>query len=54
MALSDAKAIAELEHRTEVLSREYEGGRVRLRVKIGTKQADRLRSGGAEVEVAGT
>lgn len=49
--LSDAKTIHTIENRAEVLDREYENGAVRLRVRIGSRQLDQLRAGGARITV---
>lgn len=52
LALKEAKAINIVENRAEVLGREYEEGHVRLRVRIGRRQLDQLRSvTGRAVEV---
>jgi len=51
--LSDAKTIHTIENRGEVLEREYSGGEVRLRAKIGRRQLDQLRSAGARMRVEG-
>ncbi|MGE3109368.1 MAG: GTPase HflX [Phycisphaerales bacterium] len=44
LALKDAKAINIVENRALVLAREYDDGFVRLRVRIGRRQLDQLRS----------
>ncbi len=49
--MSDAKTIHTIENRAEVLDREYENGAVRLRVRIGARQLDQLRVGGARITV---
>ncbi len=49
--LSDAKTIHTLENRAEVLDREYEDGAVRLRVKLGARQLDQIRSAGAKITI---
>ena len=47
--LSDAKTVHTIENRAEVLGREYEGQRVTLRTRIGSRQLDQLRAAGAEI-----
>jgi len=47
--LSDGKTLQRLENRSEVLDRRYDesGTHVTMRVRIGKRQLDQLRSGGA-------
>jgi len=47
--LADAKTIHTIENRTEVLDRAYDESSVRLRVRIGDRQLDQLRAGGARI-----
>jgi 50S ribosomal subunit-associated GTPase HflX len=52
LAMSDAKAVNVVENRAEVLGREYQDGHALLRVRIGRRQLDQLRSvTGRAVEV---
>jgi len=52
LAMKDSKAVNLVENRSEVLSREYEEGNVLLKVRIGRRQLDQLRSvTGGVVEV---
>lgn len=52
LAMSDAKAVNVVENRAEVLGREYQDGHALLRVRIGRRQLDQLRSAtGRAVEV---
>lgn len=48
---SDGRSVHLLETRGEVLDRQYENGEVTLRVKIGARELDRIRAGGARLEV---
>lgn len=50
--LSDSKIISTIENRGEVLDRSYEGDRVTLRTRLGKRQLDQIRSGGAKLEVS--
>jgi GTP-binding protein HflX len=52
-ALSESRAIAFLEKRTEVLDRAYSADRVELTVRIGRRQIDQLLVGGAALTVDG-
>ncbi len=47
--LSDARAVAAIERRAEVLSREYDDGVVRMRARVGARQIDALWAAGAKV-----
>ena len=51
--LSDGKALQRLENRSTVLEREYpeDGKTVKMRVKIGQRQLDQLRSGSPGLRV---
>ncbi|MBL8745897.1 MAG: GTPase HflX [Phycisphaerae bacterium] len=49
--LAEAKAIHSIEHRAEVLERDYTNGSVRMRVRIGSNLLDRLRAGGTTMQV---
>lgn len=51
LPLAEAKAIHSIEHRAEVLEREYTNGSVRMRVRIGSNLLDRLRAGGTKLTV---
>lgn len=51
LPMSDGKAIHHIEHRAEVLEREYVDGSVRMRARIGSRQIDQLRAGGARMTV---
>ncbi len=51
LPLAEAKAINSIEHRAEVIERQYEDGRVRLRVRIGSQLLDRLKAGGTRLTV---
>ncbi len=51
--MRDSKTVATIENRAEILSREYEGGTVRFRVRIGDRQLAQLRAAGAELQVVG-
>lgn len=51
LPLSEAKSIHQVEHRAEVLDRDYVNGSVRMRVRIGSRVLDRLRAGGARLSV---
>jgi GTP-binding protein HflX len=54
LAMKDAKAVSIVENRSQVLARDYENGHVRLRVRIGKRQLDQVRSvTGRAVEVIG-
>lgn len=48
---SDGRSVHLLETRGEVLDRQYENSAVTLRVKIGSRELDRIRAGGARLEV---
>ncbi|MEZ6319071.1 MAG: GTPase [Phycisphaerales bacterium] len=50
--LSDAKTIHTIENRATVQAREYHEDAVTLRVTIGARQLDRLRSAGARMRLA--
>ncbi len=50
LPLSEAKALSEIEHRAEVLDREYDNGTVTLRARMGERAAQRFGSAGATVE----
>ena len=50
--MADSKAIDTIEKQAKVLDRSYDGPTVTLRVVIGQKQIDRLRSSGARISVA--
>jgi len=49
--LADAKTVHTIENRGEVLERSYEDGVVRLRVRMGSRVLDQLRSAGARMRV---
>jgi GTP-binding protein HflX len=51
LPLAEAKAIHVIENRGDVLERDYDGSGVRLRVRIGSRQLDQLRSAGARMGV---
>lgn len=53
VSLNDSRTIDTLEKRTRVLSREYEGASVKMRVVIGRRQLDQLRSLGARMTIDG-
>ena len=48
---SDGRSVHLLETRGEVLDRAYENGAVTLRMKIGARELDRIRAGGARIDV---
>jgi len=48
---SDGRSVHLLETRGEVLDRSYENGAVTLRVRIGSRELDRIRAGGARLQV---
>lgn len=50
--LSDSRTISAIENQGEVLDRQYEDSRVRLRARIGQRQLAMLRSAGARLEAA--
>lgn len=50
--LADSKTVHLIETRGEVLEREYTGGTVTLRARIGIRQLAQLRSAGARIELA--
>jgi len=54
LPMADARSVSTLEHKGQVLARSYQGDRVTLRVKIGRRQLDQLRSAGAQLEVLPT
>jgi GTP-binding protein HflX len=49
--MSESKAIDTIEKQARVLERVYDGGVVRLRTEIGSRQIDRLVAGGARIVV---
>ncbi|USN99084.1 MAG: GTPase HflX [Phycisphaeraceae bacterium] len=51
--LRDARTVHTIENRGRVLDRAYAADRVTLTVEIGSKQIERLRSAGAQMEIAG-
>jgi GTPase len=51
--LRDSRTVATLEKRGKVSSREYDGNTVTLRVAIGKRQLDQLRSLGAKMRIEG-
>ncbi len=51
--LKDSRTVDTVEKRAKVISRGYEGGSVRLRVKIGQRTLDQLRSLGARMQIVG-
>ena len=51
--LSDSRTISVLENRADILDRAYERNAVRLRVRLGQRQLDRLRSAGARITIVG-
>ncbi len=51
--LRDSRTVHILENRGEVLERTYGDGNVTLRVRIGQRQVDQLRSAGARMVIAG-
>jgi len=51
LPLSEGRTIHRLETVGEVLDREYNGQEVRLRVRLGRRQLDRLRARGAQLRV---
>ncbi len=51
--LKDSRTVDTVEKRAVVISRAYEGGAVRLRVKIGQRTLDQLRSLGAKMKIEG-
>ena len=53
VALSDSRTVATLEKRGKVLSREYDNSTVVMKVKIGKRQIDQLRSLGAKMRIEG-
>ena len=52
LPLADSKAIDTIEKQATVLERTYENGAVILRARIGARQIDRLKAGGARITVA--
>jgi GTP-binding protein HflX len=48
---TDGRSVHLLETRGEVLDREYENGAVTLRMRIGARELDRIRAGGARLKV---
>ncbi len=52
LPLADAKAINLLENRAEVLERAYSSDSVTMRVRIGVRMLDQIRTGGAKITVA--
>ncbi|MEO0482184.1 MAG: GTPase HflX [Planctomycetota bacterium] len=52
VALKDARTIHAIESRGEVLDRTYEGDRVTLRAKLGSRLVERVQAAGASVEAA--
>jgi GTP-binding protein HflX len=53
VSLSDAKTVDTLEKRARVLDRSYTGSEVRLKVVIGQRLIDQLRSRGAKMVIEG-
>jgi hypothetical protein len=51
--LSDSRTISILENRAEIVDRQYENGAARLKVRIGRRQLDRLRSAGSRFQIVG-
>jgi GTP-binding protein HflX len=51
VAMKDSKVIHLIENRAEVLSREYDGASAIFRVRIGRRQLDQLRVGGAKLTI---
>ncbi len=49
---SEGKAIGYLENRAEVLSRDYEGNAVHMKVRLGSRQVDELRAMGVDIELS--
>lgn len=49
MPISDTRAVTSVERRAQVLSREYDDGVARFRVRIGARQIDHLWAAGAKV-----
>lgn len=47
--MEDSRAVSAIERRAEVLTREYEGGTARFRVRVGARQIDHLWAAGAKV-----
>jgi GTP-binding protein HflX len=51
--LSDSRTISILENRAEILDRRYDDGVAHLKVRIGRRQLDRLRSAGSRFQIVG-
>ncbi len=51
--LSDARTIHVIENRGEVLERDYDNGTAVLRVRIGQRPLDQIRSAGGRIEIVG-
>lgn len=49
--IADGRSVSLLESRGDVLDRSYDNGTVVLRVRIGARELDRIRAGGARLEV---
>jgi len=54
LPLADSRTIHRLETQGAVLDRQYNGAHVRLRVRLGRRQLDRLRAGGSRMQVEST
>lgn len=52
ISLDQSQAVQIIESRSEVLDRRYHDGCVTIRTRIGSRQIDRLREGGARIEVS--
>jgi GTP-binding protein HflX len=51
LSMADGKSLNFLENRATVLDRQYEDSAVMMRLRIGTRQLDQLRSTGAQFEI---
>lgn len=51
MPMSDGKSINYLEHRAEILDRQYDADSVTIKFRIGSRQYDQVRAMGAKMEV---
>ena len=49
--MTDAKTVSTLENRTEILKRDYTDSTVIYELRIGTRQIERLRAGGAKMMI---
>lgn len=51
--LSDGRTVSILENRAEILDRRYDNSDVRLKVRLGQRQIDRLRAAGSQFRIVG-